>query len=133
MTRFEKIKNWTNELGFTVHFSNQDYVLFDEKKIFLNPTQTSLNLIYAFLHECGHIILSKEKNYKRNFKILDEAFIDGRRMRGQLFKYKQLKEEMIAWERGFELAKELGIKLNKVNYDKYAARCFMTYVKFAAL
>lgn len=37
---------------------------------------------------------------------------------------------MDAWEEGKNIAKELGIRLNKDKYDKYAAKWFMSYVKW---
>lgn len=132
MTRFQKIQNWANSQGYKVQLSNTDSVEFHIKTIFLGSNQTPLHLIYSFLHECGHIVVCKERGYAKNFKVLNDALVDGRRKRGLLFKYKQLKEEMLAWEYGFKLAKDLGIRLNKENYDKYAAKCFMTYVNNAA-
>jgi hypothetical protein len=132
MTRFEKIQTWANSNGFQVKLSNTDCVEFSEKTIYLQSNQSLTNLIYSFLHECGHIEVCKKRGYKKNFKILDDGQFDGRRKRGLLYKYKQLKEEMLAWEYGFQLAKDLGIRLNKENYDKYAAKCFMTYVNNAA-
>ena len=32
-----------------------------------------------------------------------------------------------AWEEGFVLSKELGLRISKDDYDKYAARNFVTY------
>ena len=132
MTRFQKIQTWANSVGFQVKLSNVDCVEIEEKTIYLQSNQTAQHMIYSFLHECGHIQVCKEKGYKKNFKILDDGQFDGRRKRGLYYKYKQLKEEMLAWEYGFKLAKDLGIRLNKENYDKYAAKCFMTYVNNAA-
>lgn len=132
MTRFRKIKNWANSVGFEVKLSNVDCVELDEKIIYLQSNQSPQHLIYSFLHECGHIKSFKERGYKKNFKILDDVLLDGRRKRGLYFKYKELKGEMLAWEYGFKLSKDLGIKLNKENYDRYAAKCFMTYVNKAA-
>ena len=86
-------------------------------------------MIYSLLHECGHIIVSDKKSYNKNYKILNKGYLDGRHTKGLLYKYKQLREEIQAWEKGFKLSKKLGINIKKEDYDKYASICFNTYTK----
>ena len=127
---FKKITKWVESQGFTVRFSKCDEVNYTDREITLHHSQNKDKMIYSFLHECGHIIVSNKKSYKKNFKILNKAHIDGRHTKGNLFKYKQLREEILAWEKGFKLSKRLGIKINKEEYDKYASVCFKTYIKY---
>jgi hypothetical protein len=35
---------------------------------------------------------------------------------------------MLAWEVGLNIAKKLNIAVDEVEYEKYAAKCYMTYV-----
>jgi hypothetical protein len=126
---FKKITKWVESQGFTVRFSKCDEVNYTDREITLYHSQNKEKMIYSFLHECGHIIVSNKKYYKKNFKILHKAHIDGRHAKSNLFKYKQLREEIQAWESGFKLSEKLGIKINKEDYDKYASKCFNTYIK----
>lgn len=127
---FKKITKWVESQGFTVRFSKCDEVNYTDREITLHHSQNKDKMIYSFLHECGHIIVSNKKSYKKNFKILNKAHIDGRHTKSNLFKYKQLREEILAWEKGFKLSKRLGIDINKEEYDKYASVCFNTYIKY---
>ena len=126
---FKKITKWVESQGFTVRFSKCDEVNYTDREITLHHSQNKDKMIYSFLHECGHIIVSNKKSYKKNFKIIHKAHIDGRHAKSNLFKYKQLREEIQAWESGFKLSEKLGIKINKEDYDKYASKCFNTYIK----
>ena len=127
---FKKITKWVESQGFTVRFSKCDEVNYTDREITLHHSQNKDKMIYSFLHECGHIIVSNKKSYKKNFKIIHKAHIDGRHAKSNLFKYKQLREEIQAWESGFKLSEKLGIKINKEDYDKYASKCFNTYIKY---
>ena len=127
--KFNKLKKWVEKNGYTVEMSNSDEVHYYEKKVLLCKNQPGINLIYSFLHECGHVVLYKKKSYDVDYKILNSANEDGRHLKGNLFKYKQLKEEIQAWESGYKLSKKLKINIDKDAYDKYAAKYFMTYIK----
>lgn len=125
---FKKIAKWAGKKGYTVKSANSDYVDYDKKEIGLCENQNSL--IYSFLHECGHVIIEKRDTYHIDFKSVHRAEnIDGRHSRSNLYKYKKLREEMEAWEEGYKLAKKLKIRIKKDDYDVYAAKYFMTYVK----
>ena len=127
--KLKKIKNWIENNGYKLKMGNVDQVDYNKFEITINPRQTKTNLIFSALHECGHIIVSDKKSYNKNYKILNKGYLDGRHTKGLLYKYKQLREEIQAWEKGFKLSKKLGININKEDYDKYASVCFNTYTK----
>ena len=127
--KFNKIEDWAKSHGYTVRFSIRDEVNYTDKEITLRNQKNKDKMMYSFLHECGHIIVSDKRSYKKNYKILNKGYVDGRHTKGLLYKYKQLREEILAWEKGFKLSKKLGININKEEYDEYASKCFNTYIK----
>lgn len=119
-------------MGFAFKLGKVDQVCYESLEVTINSHQSDKRKFFSALHECGHIIVSNKRNYSRDFKVLNDADIDNRKMRSDLYKYKQLREEIEAWEYGFKLANKLSIKVDKSDYDAYAAKCFKTYVKFYA-
>lgn len=130
--KLKKIKNWIENNGYKLKMGNVDQVDYNKFEITINPRQTKTNLIFSALHECGHIILSNKISYNKDFKIINYANKDGRVIRGDVYKYKRLREEIEAWEFGYKLANTLDIKIDKDEYDSYAAKCFKSYIKFYA-
>lgn len=126
----EKIKSWVESKGYSVRFGSYDCVDYDQKEVILyNNLHNRKHLIYSALHECGHVVIGNSDNYYRDYKSIVKAdSVDGRHYRSNLYKYKKLKEEIDAWEQGYILGKKLGIRINKDDYDKYAAKNFCTYV-----
>lgn len=128
-TPIDKIKNWVEDKGYTLRFGNYDCVHYDEKEVVIYRNKhNQKHLIYSALHECGHVAIGNRDNYNRDYKSIVKAdSVDGRHYRSNLYKYKKCKEEIDAWEEGYLIAKELGIRINKDEYDKYAAKNFVTY------
>lgn len=126
---FDKIKSWVEEKGYTLRFGSNDCVDYELKEVVIYKNKyNTKHLIYSALHECGHIVTGNRDNYHIDYKSIIKAdSIDGRHYRSHLYKYKKLKEEIDAWEEGYILSKQLGIRINKDDYDKYAAKCFVTY------
>ena len=125
-----KIKKWIESEGYTLKVSNTDEVDYDKNQVTLCNSKNKTNMIYSLLHECGHIVTANKKSYGKKYRILNKANIDNRHTKGKLYVYKQLQEEVEAWERGYKLSKKLGILIDKDSYDKYAAKCFNTYIKY---
>lgn len=128
--RIKRLVNWLSDHGYSFRFSIVDQVDYETSTVTLFPNPNQEYLLYTLLHECGHIVIGNYDTYKKEFKSLTIADSDSRHVRSNIYRYKKLKEEMDAWEAGKNIAKELGIRLNKEKYDKYAAKWFMTYVKW---
>lgn len=125
---FKKIRKWIYKKGYTLRFGINDYVDYEKGEVSLRRNQS--NIIFAALHECGHIVVSNKSNYDRNYKSIIKADnVDCRHYRSNLYRYKKIKEEIEAWEEGFKLSKKLGIKVDKDEYDKYASKYLITYTK----
>jgi hypothetical protein len=128
--RIKRLVNWLSKRGFSFRFSITDTVDLDTMTVTVYPNSNLIYLLYTLLHECGHVAISENDNYEKEFKSLSIADdLDSRHSRSNIYRYKKLKEEIDAWEEGKKLAKRLKIRLNKEDYDKYASKWFMTYVK----
>lgn len=127
----QKIKSWVESKGYTLRFGSYDCADYEKKEIILYKNKHShKHLIYSALHECGHVVIGNSENYNRDYKSIVKAdSVDGRHYRSNIYKYKKLKEEIDAWEEGFVIAKKIGIRINKDDYDKYAAKNFATYLQ----
>jgi hypothetical protein len=125
---FKKIQKWIYKKGYTLRFGMSDAVDYDKKEVILRRSQS--NILFAALHECGHIVVGNKDNYHRDYKSIIKAdTVDGRHYRSNLYRYKKIKEEIEAWEEGFKLSKKLGIDVDKDDYDKYASKYLITYTK----
>ncbi len=127
--KLKKLHNWLDNKGYSLKWSNTDQVDYTNQTVEICSKQSSKNQLYSLLHECGHIIVSRRRSYDKLFKAVNKANVDGRVMRSDIYKYQQLREEIEAWESGAKLAEKLDIKIDKDDYDKYAAKCFKTYIK----
>ena len=129
MQAIEKIENWLSTIGYTLKWGKTDVCRRKDATITVTSTLTDNNKLYSLLHECGHAVLFKTSSYNTQFKSLNIARRqDKRHTRSLIYKYKKIKEEIDAWEEGYLLAKKLKIKINKKEYDKYAARWVHTYI-----
>lgn len=128
--RIKRLVNWLSDQGYSFRFGIGDLVDYDEMCVVLYPNPNQEFLLYTMLHECGHVRNGDSETFKKEFKSLSIADNDSRHIRSNIYRYKKLKEEMDAWEEGKKIAKELGIRINKEKYDKYAAKWFMGYVKW---
>lgn len=135
MKGIKKIKSWINERGYTLCDGRTDYVDYNKREMVLynGDKRSKKHKIYTALHECGHIVIAHRASYEVDYKsIVIADDIDARHERSNVYKYKKLREEMMAWEEGAKLASKLGIKINKEDYDQYASKYWMSYVKLFA-
>lgn len=132
MRNLNKIEKWLLEKGYSLKWSNTDQVDYESQTVEICSKLSAKNKLYSLLHECGHIILSNKRTYNKVFKAVNKANFDGRVMKSDIYKYQQLREEMEAWENGYKLANKLKIRVDKDDYDIYAAKNFKTYIKFYA-
>jgi hypothetical protein len=133
MQPLEKIENWLTEIGYTLKWGKTDICDRRINQITITSSLTGNNKLFSILHECGHAILFTTHGYNVQFKSLVIARRhDGRHAKSLIYKYKKIKEEIDAWEEGYKLAKKLKIRINKKEYDKYAARWVHTYIQALA-
>lgn len=105
----------------------------DRQIVFNKSLKKKKNQIYSLLHECGHAIAYDSKGYKDKFPNLaairfKKAKVNKRR---NAVKCEVIAEEIDAWQRGLKLAGRLKININKEDYNDYASRWVMTYIREA--
>lgn len=79
----------------------------------------------------GHLINRQNDNkFKDKFPVLHKHEASSKKKSMRFF-MEEVKEETVAWDQGFKLAKQLGIKLDKDDYLSYAARWVLSYMRHA--
>lgn len=126
MTDFEKVSKWLKE--------NKDIdVKLGQITSYMSPTNTIFihhnfrldkNGLFALLHEAGHSLQPSEKEDKfgpnRYKNVCDME-------KPKEFKMLRFLNEVDAWERGWNLATELGIEINKRDWLKIKEEALQTY------
>jgi Zn-dependent peptidase ImmA (M78 family) len=120
----KKLEKWLNKKGYTLEKGKSDSIIFDDKIVKINFNKNVEHILFSLLHECGHLVLFKDREYHEEFFKLNTD----KKKTNQYF-YELLKEELYAWEKGIKLAKKLNIKIDKISYKKYSSKFFLEYVK----
>jgi antirestriction protein ArdC len=107
----------------------RDNVYYPEDEVIIYNAQGNYNgQLYTLLHEAGHFLQSKS----RNFTAMNLIYGDVDLLHTNYQKFRLLEQEMDAWDRGLKLAKYLKIKMDIIDYRKNAAYFIMQYVKVLA-
>jgi endonuclease I len=82
--------------------------------------------LYTILHEAGHAIIRSRENYEIKFPY-------GRQHRNKSISRRVdvLREEVVAWECGHELAADLGIKMDQKLWHNFVKKNLFDYVRWA--
>ena len=99
----------------------------NERVITINESKP-INILWTMLHEAGHSLIFGLDDYCAAFSQIAKQHRWNNTRRTKRFHYQRLKEEMLAWETGLNLAKSLNIYVDEDRYDAYASKFFMTYV-----
>jgi Zn-dependent peptidase ImmA (M78 family) len=96
----------------------------EDNTIVYNAQGNFTNQLYTLLHEAGHFLQSRSRNFmSMNLVYSDDA------LHTNYKKFRLLEQEIDAWDRGLKLAKKLAIKIDIIDYRKNAAYFIMQYVK----
>ena len=134
----EKLIEWTNKKNFDVHFG---HCLTDEYRpadrlITISTRFGEEKQLYAFLHECGHLLLGKdEKSYTKKYPSSAKMweFNSNKKLeRSKKYKVDVVSEEIDAWRKGKEIAKRLDIYVNDENYYSLMSECVYGYILHVA-
>jgi len=127
----KRIVEWIKKKGYTFELSDKDLYDPDERKIYVKKRLSKHHRLYAGLHECGHLLVQQNIfSYEKRYKTQVDGVMDGRKRSSLRYRIDFLKEEYDAWDRGFRLAKRLGIYVNKDNYYNYASKCLGSYCQW---
>lgn len=120
----DKIIKWLHKRDYTLSWGEIDQVLPMEGKVTIEKNKYEL---YSLLHECGHIMIYEKPSYYKEYGILEEAEVNGHLRKTNVYKYQKMKEEIMAWEKGFKLAKKLQIDIDEEEYFQEAAKWVGSY------
>jgi hypothetical protein len=90
------------------------------------------HIIWTLLHETGHAKVFTLSDYNDRYGQIAEEHERPGQKQSNLYRYQKLREEMLAWEVGLNIAKKLNIAVDELEYEKYAAKCYMSYVYLAS-
>ena len=132
----QRVVEWFESSGWTVTFDN-DYEEGSEcdpqsKTLTVNE-KTEEKRLWVLLHEGGHAQIFASDDYDEAFGQIIKQHNKPSDEQSKRYHYQKLKEEMLAWETGLNIAKMLNIWIDEVRYERYAAASFMTYVYEASL
>lgn len=117
------------KLNFTVNFSRKNkynHVVLSKHVIFIKSTHKKEIQFYALMHELGHIKLSLQSDYNKEYlKYRD-------RSNTYLNRVEVLLEEISAWNIAHKLISKQKFFVNKIALDKYKSQCIASYAKWVA-
>ena len=100
-----------------------------DKIITINSRQRPETRLYSLLHEAGHIILHEDYEYSKLFpKIIYQPF---KKRKSQLSAIDVVRNEVLAWEAGHDLAIHLGIEIDEDKWGNIRKKCLYEYCKWA--
>lgn len=125
-----KILLWCNKRNLKIIFSGSEKTRYSigNRTIYINTTKNIFRQVCGILHECGHSIIIDENlnvpdiNPRKYSRLLENVINKNK-------KFLNFKEEVYAWERGFDLSKKLNITLDLDDYISYRDACLQTYSK----
>jgi len=129
------IEAWAALRGYKVFGKWSEDAFYDKDKeiVYSLRTKEKKHQVYSLLHECGHALAFESKGYKNRFPTMSKRRFKTAKVnpRTNAFRVEQIIEEHDAWERGYNLACRLGIEIDKEDYNKYASRYVMSYIRKA--
>lgn len=124
MTDFEKVSNWIFEKKGVEVKLGQITCYFGGKfnRIFIHHNfNLEKNGLFALLHECGHVLQPKGSEGINRYKAIDEERFPKKYRMHRFF------NEVDAWEKGLQIAEELGIQLDMKAFNKIKEDSLKTY------
>jgi hypothetical protein len=120
--------DWAENRGYAVVISRDgdDSIDSSSKIIEINSNNSEQTQLYVLLHECGHALIFTNKS---GFGV--EGVLDMYSESSSIYKVFRVIEEIEAWKRGLSLASRLGIKIDRVKWDRYVARAIKKYMHWA--
>jgi hypothetical protein len=119
---YSKLKEFAKNLGYIVVDSDCDSWDYSSKTISNNSRRTLENRVIYLAHECGHAKLYLDR--KNIYTSLFPGFLQ----KGINNKVSALEQEVLAWDEGLKIIKNLNIKININNFAKIKTKCLKDYI-----
>lgn len=125
LEKYVESKKWT--VRYLKNAKN-DWADWDRKRITLKIRENQEVLFYIFLHELGHMLMFQNgRAYSSKYDEVFDQFNGGT----QPVSVARIEEELEAWRTGSRLAKRLGLKTDRRNFEKVKSKYAMTYIAWA--
>lgn len=131
----EKATNWAATKEIAVDFIKVQAGRFhsQSRRVEVSTHMAPEDQLHVLLHELGHFLIEDEgpeyiaSKFPNGYRKISDD-VPGR---GQLHKVDVVAEEFAAWEKGFALAKDLGIEVDRLAFDEVRAKYLVSYFKWA--
>lgn len=131
--------NWFADKGFEVISGKREKseLYFDMWEVHINSSSSYEDQLHTMLHEAGHLLISRRKNYHRDYSHgygsvhVEDSGKRNSLQRTDRNKSHTLDEEQEAWKTGLRLAHRLCIPIRYEAFERDRTEAFMTYIEWA--
>ena len=100
-----------------------------EKLITINSKQTHKKKFFCLVHETGHYVLRRKREFKMRFP--EDYVKEEKQKKTKQFVVDTLREEVLAWEEGLSYAEGLGINIDVESYNRQRTAALYKYIEWA--
>lgn len=119
----EKLFNDYTVVVEYVENNSDNFYYYDEGIIEIGASQPKMVQLFSLIHEVGHVILHETEFFtprKYNLKRYRKDY-----------RVNVVREEIMAWDVGRNYACNLGIDIDKKNWEKYRVDSLLRYISWA--
>jgi hypothetical protein len=120
-----------------INYNDFSYIKFDDigkpNKIMIESGKSYEIKVYLLLHELGHCKLRANWDiFTENLPYLaDVEYYNDKKMKKTInYLVSCVEEEFKAWDFGYQLGNELGIRINKDKWNNLKYECLMSYINY---
>lgn len=127
-----RVVRWLAKRGWRVEFSQSEPERADhgQKVVYIRTRPGAPTQLVYLLHELGHIVLGMSPGYARRFGRGWELTTT-KKKRDNVHRVQLIEEEFEAWNTGETMAMKLGVKFDRVLWNRLKPRCLRSYMQWA--
>ncbi len=125
----KKLETYAKRRGWKVKYTtskNKDTTITSAGEIFITKRRSLDHIMFVLCHEIGHMMTI---NAQMKNPIYD--LFKTNKYGTLTYRVLQVEEEFQAWEKGYNLLKELAISFSELKFAKVKASCLSTYMEYA--
>lgn len=120
---YNKLVKFAQSLGYKVVETDCDSWHYESKTICNNSRRSSYNRVIYLAHECGHAQL-----FYRRALIYPDIFPGFYSKEIYKNKVSEIEQEVLAWDEGLKIIKNLNIPINLKKFAKIKTQCLKDYL-----
>jgi len=128
LAQTKKLETYASNKGWKVVYTTgkkNSEAHFWAKKLLIEIDIKPEHTFYYFLHEIGHMLVCQNsKAYAAKYEAVYEDFHET----SLTHKANRVEEEFDAWKSGRRLARRLGLKVNRREFEKIRTKCLVSYM-----